>query len=390
MNKQGTRIYLDNAATSYPKPEVVYEAVDHYQRNLGGAVGRGATQVGLQIQQTVDRCRQRVAQFLGVAAPSQVVFTLNGTDSLNLALHGLLQPGDEVVTTCWEHNSVLRPLETLSRSKQIRTSYLGPTADGTIDLDELRSRLNPQTRLICVTHASNVTGIVQPIAEVVEIARQHGTLVLLDAAQTAGHLPLSMQSLDVDLLACPGHKGLLGPLGTGILAIKPGLEEQLMPLRQGGTGSQSEEEAQPTGLPDKYESGNHNASGLFGLEAALTWLAQNDLHEIHSRLHAWTQRFIEGVQAIPGITVCVGASAVLRVPVVSLTATAIAPHVLAGLLDEHFSIETRAGFHCSPRAHRALGTFEQGGTVRFSLGPLTTADDIDATLEAIAQIAAAF
>lgn len=390
MSQQRPRIYLDNAATSFPKPEQVYDAVNHYQRAIGAAVGRGTTATAREVQQRVDRCRSRLSRLLGVTSSKQVIFTFNGTDALNLALHGLLQPGDHVVTTPWEHNSVLRPLSDLSHTKSVQTSFVDDDGQGAIDLKTFQQALRPHTKLVCVTHASNVTGVIQPVAEIVEMAHRVGALVLLDAAQTVGHLTISMQELGVDLLACPGHKGLLGPLGTGVLAIRSGLETCIPPIRQGGTGTVSELEQQPETLPEKYEAGNHNAPGLFGLEAALNWLESQTIEQIRTHEQKLTQQFLTGLGPIEGIDAYFAEPSVNRVGVVSVNARQLEPQVLATLLDEHFGIETRAGLHCSPRAHAALGTIEQGGTVRFSFGPFNSAEDVDAALEALAQITAAF
>lgn len=387
MNSPRQRIYLDNAATSFPKPESVYAAVDHYQRDLGGAVGRSATRIGSEIQRTVDQCRHRMATLLGVSKANNVIFTLNGTDSLNLALHGLLRAGDRVIATLWEHNSVLRPLSSLAESQQLQTSFVRADEQGTLDLDHLRELLKVKTRLVCITHASNVTGIVQPVAEAAALAHQAGALVLVDAAQTVGHLPVSMTDLGADLLACPGHKGLLGPLGTGILAIRAGLEDELQSIRQGGTGTTSESESQPDTLPEKFESGNHNAPGIFGLAAATKWLQDHGIAKIQSHEEQLTQQLIEGLRDLPHVRVVLGDSESQRVGLVSIVMDRIEPQTLSSLLDEHFSIETRAGLHCSPRAHQTLGTINSGGTVRFSFGPLNTTEDVDATLEAMAQIA---
>lgn len=387
---EGRRVYLDNAATSFPKPDVVYEAVDHYQRQLGGAVGRGATQVGREIQQRVDRCRNLAARLFGVKNSSHVIFCSNGTDALNLGLHGILKPHDHVIATCWEHNSILRPLAELKRTDQVHTTFIEGTPSGGIDLDALKRSLQQKTRLVCLTHASNVTGVVQPIADVVELAHQAGALVLLDAAQTVGHLPISMLDLNVDLLACPGHKGLLGPLGTGLLAIRPGLEAEIDSIRQGGTGTVSESETQPSTLPEKYESGNHNAPGIIGLEAALNWLDRERISKVQQHEQELAQLFIRGLRKLSPLETYATEEEQTRVGVVSLNANQLEPQVLASVLDEHFRIETRAGLHCSPRAHAALGTKSRGGTVRFSFGPFNTIDDVDFTLEALAQITAAF
>ena len=381
------RIYVDNAATSFPKPESVYAAVDHFQRELGTAVGRGATRSSLTVQGVVDRCRARAARLLGARRAEQVLFTFNGTDSLNLALHGLLHPGDRVIASPWEHNSVLRPLKALAASG-VTTTYLSPTAAGTFDLNELQQALQQPTRLVVLTHASNVTGAIQPVAEAIDLAHQSGALVLIDAAQSAGHIPVHMGELQADLIACPGHKGLLGPLGTGLLLVREGLERELAPIRQGGTGTVSETEDQPNQLPSRYESGNHNAPGLFGLETSLAWLESQSLATLREHELELTAALLSGLQEIPGIIVHGPQEATARVGVISISLPQLPPQTFSTLLDEHFGIECRAGLHCAPRAHAALGTLAAGGTVRFSPGPFTTLEEIESILDAVAQIAA--
>jgi cysteine desulfurase family protein len=389
------RIYLDNAATSFPKPDAVYRAVDHYQREIGTSVGRGATRKAVESQQIINRCRMRAARVLGCSRPEQIIFTYSGTDSLNLAIQGILRPGDRVVTSGWEHNSVLRPLQFLAANRNVEIEFIEDDGQGGLNLESLSQLLRRETRLVVLTHASNVTGIVQPAEEVISLAHAAGAFVLLDAAQTAGHLPVSMEKLQADLIACPGHKGLMGPLGTGLLAIREGLEKELNPLRQGGTGTTSESEFQPDTLPEKYEPGNHNASGLAGLEAALAWHEDRSRnifstsHETASPERALIGQLISELAGIPGVHVHYGNSELPRVGVASLTFDRMAPQVAAALLDEHFGIETRAGLHCAPRAHATMGTSQQGGTVRFSTGPFTTEEHIAAVLEAIAQIAVA-
>lgn len=394
------RIYLDNAATSYPKPEAVYVAVERYQRELGTAVGRGATRAGSEVQRMVDRCRSRVARLFGARRPEQVIFTFNGTDSLNLALHGLLRRHDHVVTTTWEHNSVLRPLKSLASTHAVRTDIIATDNRGQVDLDQFQKRLTDSTRLVVVTHASNVTGVIQPVREMSRLARERGAVVLLDAAQTAGHIPVTLDDLGVDLIACPGHKGLMGPLGTGLLVMRSGLESELEPIRQGGTGTVSESDDQPATLPDRYESGNHNAPGLAGLEAALAWKEGRETPHGSGQatgtdeanpVEEGTRPFAEllsGLLQLPRVTVHYGHADIPRVEVVSISVERMEPQVVCSLLDDHFGIETRAGLHCAPLAHAALGTNVQGGTVRFSTGPLTTLDNVDRTLEALGQIVA--
>jgi len=380
------RIYLDNAATSYPKPEAVYRAVERYQRELGTAVGRGATRIAGEVQQVVDQCRLRAARLFGANSPQQVLFTFSGTDSLNLVLQGGLSPGERVVTTVWEHNSVLRPLRALEMERQLSVEIISHDSRGRVDQDALRQALKQPTRLVVVTHASNVTGIVQPVEEIARIAHQAGALVLLDAAQTAGHLPVNLNQLPVDFIACPGHKGLMGPLGTGLLVMRAGMESELRPLRFGGTGTTSESDRQPETSPERFEAGNHNAPGLFGLAAALEWQQSHPPGESGQQP---ILQLLRGLQSLPGLRVHLDDETLPRAGLVSISFDRIPPDVAAGILDEHFQIETRAGLHCAPLAHGALGTLAEGGTVRLSVGPFTTTDEIDLTLEAIAQIAVA-
>jgi len=378
------RIYLDHAATSFPKSAGVGVAMLRYLNDFGAAPGRGATRRGAEVQRVIDHGRQLVARQFGLAGPERVIFTLNGTDSLNLAIHGLLRPGDRVVTTVWEHNSVLRPLHQLQREHGVTREIVPHDGAGRTDLDAFRQALRTPTRLVILNHASNVTGVIQSVLEMAEMARAAGAFVLLDAAQTAGVIPVAFSKLPVDLIACPGHKGLGGPLGTGLLLLGAGMESELVPVRQGGTGSRSESPEQPLELPDRYEAGNLNAPGLFGLDAALQQHAFPDPEEERlKRTH-----FLEGLQSLPGARVMIPDADLPRLPVFSVCFDRVAPQVMASLLDEHFGIETRAGLHCAPLAHQALGTLEEGGTVRFSFGLETTLADLDDTLSALAQITA--
>lgn len=382
------RVYLDNAATSFPKPTAVYDAVDAYQREIGVAVGRGSYGEALDAQRIVDRCRQRAASLFGAESPSRMVFTYSGTDGLNLALLGLCRPGDHVVTSVLEHNSVLRPLRWLQVRRGIEITLVSPRADGRIEPADVRDCLRPETRLVAILHASNVTGAVQPIAEIGELARRNGSLVLIDAAQTAGHATLDVSRMPVDVVACPGHKGLLGPLGTGLVYLRPGLEEQLDCYRLGGTGTQSEDDHQPRQMPDRYEAGNHNAPGLAGLEAGLAFLQSETIEKVRSTEAGLTGLLVEGLRSLPRVTVYGHASPQTpHVGVVSFNVAGFAPHEAASILDESFGIQARAGLHCAPGAHRWLGTLDGGGTVRFSVGPLTTASEIDHALASVRELA---
>lgn len=381
-------IYLDNAATSFPKPACVYEAMDRYHRELGVAVGRGAYRQAVEVSAEVQKCRQRAAQLLNAESPERIIFTFNGTDSLNLAIQGILSPGDHVITSVLEHNSVLRPLRELERDRQVEISLVPADENGVVDPDEFRKALRPNTRLMALMHASNVTGAIQPCAEVGKIARDRGVVYLVDAAQTAGHIPVDVQALSADLLACPGHKGLLGPLGTGLLYVRPSLEKRLRSIRQGGTGTRSEEEFQPESLPDKYESGNHNAPGLFGLSAALQWLLAPAQSQTQATEHALLEQLLAGLESIPEVEIHGPKSATGRLGVVSVSVVGTDPQIVATLLDQVAQVQVRSGLHCAPGAHRSLGTLDRGGTVRFSIGKFTTVQEVDVAVDALRPIAA--
>jgi cysteine desulfurase family protein len=380
------RIYLDNAATSHPKPESVYAAVDYYNRSLGAAAGRGGYRTAVEVDAVLRTCRKRAASLLGAESPERVAFAFNATDALNMALHGLLETGDHVVTTAAEHNSVLRPLGGLVDRRGIELSVVPVDAAGRVDPAAVRDALRHNTRLVVVQHASNVTGCVQPIEDIGSDAHQAGALVLVDAAQTAGHLAIDLADWPVDLLACAGHKGLLGPLGTGLLYVRPGLEDQLNGLRQGGTGSFSEQDRQPETMPDRLEAGNPNAPGLFGLEAGLEWLEERGVETIAAAEASLVERLLAGLEPLENISLVGPGPDSPRVGVVSLVSESLEPHELATVLDESFGIQARAGLHCAPGVHRAAGTFESGGTLRLSVGPFTTDTQIDAACEAIAAV----
>jgi cysteine desulfurase / selenocysteine lyase len=382
------RIYLDNAATSWPKPESVYVAVDEYQRNSGAPAGRSPYAEALDVTRRVEGVRAVCARLLGVRKPAQLVFTAGGTDGLNLAIHGLLRPGDRVVTSAAEHNSVLRPLAEWERRGEIEVARIDCDATGLVDVEELRRALEPRTRLVALSHASNVTGSVQPIGEIAAIARQAGALLLLDAAQTAGHLPIDVEELGVDLLATSGHKGLLGPLGTGLLYLRPGLENDLACTRQGGTGTRSDDDRQPRTMPDKYESGNLNVPGILGLGAGVEYLLGKGVAALERQVLAHTARLLAGLSEIDAVRLHGRVGTTNRLGVVSLTIEGYDPQEIATVLDTSFRIQVRPGLHCAPHMHRALGTLQRGGTVRLSLGHFTTGEQIDAALSAIRELVA--
>lgn len=380
------RIYLDNAATSWPKPDAVYDAVDRYQRKNGAAFGRGAHDSATEVHRLITRCRQRVAKLLGVNDPQRVIFTLNTTDSLNLAVHGLLKPGDHVVTTVLEHNSISRPLRFREQHHGLEVTRVEPATTGRVTLKQIQSACRDNTRLIAIIHASNVTGVIQPVEEIGAWAASQGIRILVDAAQTAGAVPIVFDDQPFSLLACAGHKGLLGPLGTGVLCFARGMDEELLPVRQGGTGTESESSVQPAALPSRYESGNHNVPGLIGLDAGTGYLLERGIEVIRSHEKELIGRLREGLREISGLTLYGDDDPGQSVGVLSLTSDLYDPQSLAVLLSQEFGIETRAGLHCAPGVHDWLGTKDQGGTVRLSVGPFTTSQDIQTGLQAIQSL----
>jgi cysteine desulfurase family protein len=381
------RIYLDNAATSWPKPEAVYAAVDHYQREIGAPNGRSGYREAIEANAIVERARQGVAELIGADDPLQIIFGSNGTDVLNLAIRGIVRPGDHVVTTVCDHNSVLRPLRALREQAGVEVSYVPCDGAGLVSPDDVRAALRPDTRLVAVIHASNVTGAIQPIEAIGRIVRERGALFLVDAAQSLGHVPFDVSRIEVDLVAAPGHKGLLGPLGTGVLYIRPGVERQLEPLRYGGTGTRSDEDRQPDELPDKYEPGNHNLPGLAGLVASCEFLARKSIPSIHAHHAALTARLLDRLLETSGLTVHGPQATAQRTSVVSITVDGYDPQELAAVLEASRRIQCRAGLHCAPRMHEALGTSEGGGTLRISPGYSTTLDDIDVVTAALEEVA---
>jgi cysteine desulfurase family protein len=381
------RIYLDNAATSWPKPEAVYKAVDHYLREIGGPNGRSGYREALEANRIIERARNGVAELIGASDARHVVFGFNGTDVLNLAIRGIVRPGDHVVTTVCDHNSVLRPLRALHESAGVEVTYVPCDAQGVVSPDEVRAAMRPGTRLVAVVHASNVTGAIQPVAEIAKVVRESDAYYLIDAAQSLGHVPFDVDEFGADLLAAPGHKGLLGPLGTGVLYIRPGVERELQPLRCGGTGSRSEEDRQPDILPDKYEPGNHNLPGLAGLAAATDVLRSKTIEAIHAHHTRLTSHLLEGLSDVPGLTIHGPQTTANRTSVVSITLEGYDPQELAAMLDASQGIQSRAGLHCAPRMHEALGTTAGGGTLRLSPGFSTTVDEIDLAAAAIQEIA---
>ncbi len=376
-------IYLDNAATSWPKPESVYQTMDEFLRKKGGNPGRGSHSLAVAAKETVEETRMLVARLIKAPEMERVIFTLNCTDSLNLGLKGLLRPGDHVITDCIGHNSLVRPLKKLEY-QGVKITRLSPSEVGVVSVGDIEEAIIAETKLVVVTHVSNVTGVIQPIEEYGAIARRHSIIFMVDAAQTAGKYPIDVQAGNIDLLAFSGHKGLFGPPGTGVLYV--GSRVDLDSLREGGTGSHSEQEEQPADLPYRYESGTLNSVGISGLGAGLKYILTESLERIRAHENSLVDKLIEGLTYIPGVTLYTVKDRSRQAPVISLNVEGYEPGEVGAILDQAFDIKVRAGLHCAPAAHKTLGTFPLG-TVRLSPGYFTTTKEIDFTLEAVEKIA---
>jgi cysteine desulfurase/selenocysteine lyase len=377
--------YFDQAATSYPKPRAVTEAMVRALEEAGGNPGRSGHRLSLAAAEVVEDARDRTARFFDLPDPSRLVFTRNVTESLNIALKGLLRPGDRVVTTGLEHNSVMRPLRSLER-RGVEVCVVPHRPDTTLDLDAWEAALRPGARMAVFVQASNVTGTIMPAREMVSMAHRYGALTVMDAAQGAGHLPLSVRELELDVLAFTGHKGLLGPPGTGGLYVAPGVDPDFW--EEGGTGSRSELEVQPDFYPDRLESGTPNTPGIAGLAAGIAYLEATGLDAIRRREQALTRRFLTGLTRLEDVTVYGPRDPELQTAVVSINVAGLDTGSVSMVLDERYEILTRPGLHCSPAAHRTLGTWPTG-TVRFAFDHRQSEAEIDLALEAIEEIAAA-
>ncbi len=377
-------IYFDNAATSWPKPPAVRAALNDYFGQAGGNPGRSGHRMSIAAARLVERAREVLSELFHVSDPGQIVFTHNATHALNLALYGLLRPGDHVVTTSVEHNSVMRPLRHLE-SLGVDLTVVACAGDGTLEVADVDHALRPNTRLLVTTHGSNVTGALMPVDALAAMARKRGVPYLVDASQTAGIIPIDVAALGLDLLAFTGHKGLLGPTGTGGLYIRDGIV--LSPLMRGGTGSDSAHETQPDFMPDAYESGTLNVAGLAGLAAGVRFLLEIGIEVVAAHERALIAQFLAGAAAIHGVTQYGPKDAALRCGVTSFNIDGAVPSEIGTILDQSFGIMSRPGLHCAPATHRTLGTFPMG-TVRFSFGWFNTRAEVDMALKALGEIAA--
>jgi cysteine desulfurase/selenocysteine lyase len=378
-------IYFDNAATSWPKPPGVAEAMTHFIKEVGANPGRAAHRQAVESGRIVYDAREAVCELFHAPDPLRLVWCKNVTEALNLALRGLLRPGDHVVTSSMEHNSMMRPLRALERPERssggVEVTVVGCSPQGVLDLAAVEAAIQPSTRLVALNHASNVVGTLLPVAEVGALCRERGLLLLVDAAQTGGAYPLDMQ------LAFTGHKSLCGPMGTGGLIVGERVDEtRLDPLIRGGTGSRSEHEVQPDFLPDMFESGTPNVVGLAGLEAGVRWVLNCGVEAIRAHEVALTQVLIEGLRSVSGVTVYGTLDPELQTATVSFNIDGMAPSEAGLRLDDEHGILCRVGLHCAPAAHKTLGTFPTG-TVRFGLSAFNTTEEVDAAIVAVQQLA---
>jgi cysteine desulfurase / selenocysteine lyase len=379
-------LYMDYAATSWPKPPEVLHAMQDYLECAGGNPGRSGHRLSIAAGRVVYNAREAVADLFHAPSPQRVIFTHNVTYALNLAIRGLLKSGCHVVTTSMEHNSVMRPLRALE-NEGVRLTVVPCESDGRLELEAMRRAITPGTRLVVITHASNVTGTILPVEDIAGIAHQAGALLLVDAAQTAGVIPIDQAAMGIDLLAFTGHKGLQGPPGTGGLVIGDGVKiDELSPLVRGGTGSRSEFEAQPDMLPDKFESGTPNGVGIAGLGAGVRWLAARGLESIRAHEAELTDALIQGLLDIPGVSIYGPRSSTLMTAVVSCRIAGLQVSQAGLQLDDDFGVLCRVGLHCSPAAHKTIGTFSEG-TIRLAPGIFTTLDDIHQVITAVRHLA---
>jgi len=379
-------IYLDNAATSYPKPKEVGQAMLYFLEKVGANPGRSGHRLSIEAGRLLYQTRESLAELLNVIDPLRIIFTLNVTEALNLALKGLLQPGDQVINSSMEHNSVMRPLRELEK-RGVEVKVVPCSPQGILDPVDIERAIKKNTKLIVLNHGSNVIGSILPISIVGEITRKHNILFLVDTAQTAGCYPLDIKKDNIDLLAFTGHKALFGPPGTGGLVIGERVDiKKLNPLKVGGTGSWSESEEQPDFLPDIYESGTPNTVGLSGLNEGVRFILKEGVDKIRQHELELTKKLIEGLKEIPGVIVYGEDQVKNRVAVISFNIKDQLPSEVGLRLDEEYNIMSRVGLHCAPAAHKTIGTFPIG-TIRFSMSWFNTFKEVDQTILAVRNTA---
>ncbi|HOR87166.1 MAG TPA: aminotransferase class V-fold PLP-dependent enzyme [Bacillota bacterium] len=376
-------IYFDNAATTFPKPETVYRAMDNCQRTFCANPGRGGHKLSLQSGRVILEARELLADLFNSGSPERIILTYNATEALNLALKGFLKRGNHVITTSMEHNSVVRPLKTLEK-RGVDTTIVQCNEYGEIDISDIEKEIKKETVLIVSTHASNVVGTILPITDIGNLAKKYGLDFLVDASQTAGLYEIDVNKMNISMLAFTGHKSLMGSQGTGGLYIKKGLE--LEPLMEGGTGSKSESLYQPDIMPDRFESGTRNTPGIAGLCAGIGFINSKGINNIREHEQNLTKYFMDGIRDMGSVRIYGTKSAGRQAPVVSINIGDVGSSEVSYVLDQEFDIMTRPGLHCAPLAHKTLGTMDQG-TVRFSFGYFNTKEQIDEAITAIEKIA---
>lgn len=374
-------VYLDHAATSFPKAPGVADAMTHYLTQVGASVNRGVYGSAQEAGLVCLSLREALCTLFHHPDPTCCILTPGNTWGINLVLRGLLKPGDHVLVSSMEHNAVMRPLRQLE-TEGVTFDRIPCDSEGFLDVSAIPGLIRPETRLCVIAHASNVSGCVQDAAAVGRICKEQGIFFLLDAAQTAGHWPIDFKALALSALAVPGHKGLLGPQGIGALLITKELAQALSPVITGGTGSASHTEFQPDYLPDKFEPGTPNLPGIYGLEAAVRFVLEAGIESFQMQEEALTARFLDGLREVPAIRLAGPWDVSERVSVISLDFPGRDNGEISFLLEQDYGILTRCGLHCAPSAHQTLGTFPQG-TVRFSVGYGTTEEDVDAALNAV-------
>ena len=376
-------VYFDNAATSFPKPNTVYDAIMEAMKDYGANPGRSGHKLALKSSRGIFETRELIAELFNIRNPMNVILTFNCTESLNLAIKGILKRGDHVITTSMEHNSVLRPLKYLER-EGIETTIVKGDSMGRINPLDIQKSIKPNTKLIVTTHISNLTGTIMPIDAIGKIAKEHGIFYLVDGAQSAGVYNIDVDKMNIDMLAFPGHKCLFGSQGTGGLYVREGID--IEDIFQGGTGSISYSLDQPDIRPDKYESGTPNAPGIIGLGAGIKYILDRGIDNIRSHEEELTQHFIEEITKIEGIKAYGPLNVKEQGAVVSLNIREEDSSEISYVLDEEYDIAVRPGLHCAPLAHKTIGTFEQG-VVRFSFGPYNTHEEIEFAVKALREIA---
>ncbi|MEA3241030.1 MAG: aminotransferase class V-fold PLP-dependent enzyme [Pseudomonadota bacterium] len=379
-------IYLDNAATSFPKPPEVLAAMTHYATAVGASPGRSGHQPAANAGRLIFQAREQTAKLFNINNSSRIIFTKNVTEALNLTIFGLVKPGDRILTTAMEHNSVIRPLRYLEQEGRITLDIIPATPTGEPDLEYLKQQLRKHSfQLAVLNHGSNITGNIFPLAETIPRLKAEGITVIVDGAQTAGAVPIDLKTLDCDIFCFTGHKSLLGPQGTGGFVPREGLKP--LPLTRGGTGSRSEAEYQPDFLPDYYESGTPNTIGLAGLAAALKFINQTTVEEIHRHERKLTRKLWQGLATITGLRLYDPGADQDRLPVISFTMDKLTPAEISFKLDREDEIMVRVGLHCAPLAHKTIGTFPQG-TVRLAPGYFNTDREMETVIKTIEKMAA--